>query len=225
MSGTSNRITIQLDLSGYSFKIQDRNEQTLSQEYHSCPVDLSVERINALQNAPFLSADIAVSTWKYTMVPLYGFDKSKARETLSELKELDVNETVLHLEMPQRKAVMLYAIPSDIYSGLMPVAKNTRIYPVAYSLIERLAEIEQNNRVAVTFSDGMLHIAVAERDRLMFVNTFPARDIATMEYFIMSIIKEMPFNPEHTYIYIYGKVDSDTVSELEKYFPKVINVL
>ncbi len=222
--GTLNRVTIQLDLSGYSFKVYDRNDKLLSEESHSYPLDLSVEKLSSLKDISINTAHIVLSTWKYTLVPVSAFDKDKAADILSDLKDLEDSDKVLTLELPSRKAVMIYAVPSDMYDHLMPIAKNTRIYPLAYELMERLSEIEQNNRVAVSFSDGMLHIAVAERERLMFVNTFPARDIATAEYFIMSVVKEMTFNPEHTYIYIYGNVEQETLSELEKYFPKVINL-
>ncbi len=224
MSGMSNRITIQLDLSGYSFKVYDRGGNVLSAEKRSCPLDLSVKELVPFIDTCNGAITVVFSTWKYTMVPLSNFDASRAKDILSELKDLDANDRILTQEIPGLKAVMIYAVSSDIYDELAGLSKNIQFYSISYILIDRLSSIEQNNRVVISFSDGMLHIAVAERERMMFVNTFPVRDVATAEYFIMSVIKEMPFNPEHTHIYIWGEANTAAVAELEKYFPKVLNI-
>ena len=95
-------------------------------------------------------------------------------------------------------------------------------YPTAYLLIDRIASVHDNNRLIVSFTEGMLHIVAAERDRLLFANSFPAADIATAEYFIFSVTKEVMFNPDHTVLHIYGKVEELVSAELGKYFAGVV---
>ncbi len=223
MPGTTNRITIQLDLSGYSFKIYDRSGNYISSYEKSCPIDLAVNELAAVIDAGS-QVSVELSTWKYTLVPQSSYEADYAHMVLGEVKDLEPTDRIQSIDLPLRKAKMIFAVPADIYDGFTGLAKNVKFYPIAYTLVEKLEDIEQHNRVIISFSEGMLHMAVAERERLMFVNTFPTRDIATAEYFIMSVIKEMTFNPEHTFIYIWNKVEDAMVANLRKYFPKVIKL-
>lgn len=92
---------------------------------------------------------------------------------------------------------------------------------MAYVLIDRISSIQDNNRLLVSFTDGMLHSVAAERERLLFANSFPAADLATAEYFIMSVTKEVMFNPEHTVLHVYGRLEDREREELSKYFSSV----
>ena len=221
MSRAQNRITIQLDLSGYSFTIYDRNGAVLSQESHSCPVDLSVEELTPMLRKQFVSVSVYFTTWKYTLVPSHMFFKDNARSYLSAVRDVSDTDAVLTLEMPSRKAVMVYAVPAGIYNGMSRLCRNVRFYPTAYLLIDRISAIPDNNRLLVSQTEGMLHIVAAERDRLLFVNSFPASDMATTEYFIFSVTKEVLFNPEHTVLHIYGSVSQELGAELGRYFASV----
>lgn len=221
MSRTQNRITIQLDLSGYSFAIYDRNGVVVSQEKHSCPVDLSVGELTPVLKRRFSAVSVYFTTWKYTLVPVQLFLKENARAYLKAVRDVQEDDTVLSLEMPSRKAVMVYAVPDNLYSGVTSLCRNVRFYPISYVLIDRLSSIPDNNRMLVSVTDGMLHVVAAERDRLLFVNSFPASDLATVEYFIFSVVKEVLFNPEHTVLYVFGTLEEGVVAELGRYFTSV----
>ena len=221
MPGAPYRITIQLDLSGYSFSIYDRNGILLSEESHSCPVDLSVKELEPVLGRQFSMVSVYFTTWKYTLVPQSRFIKENVRMYLDSVRDVGERETVLTLDLPSRKAVMVFAIPAALCSAFNGLCRNVRFYPTAYLLIDRIASVEDNNRLIVAFTDGMLHIVAAERDKLMFANSFPAGDIATAEYFIFSVVREVMFNPEHTILYVYGKVDETVEAELRKYFSGV----
>lgn len=218
MSVNQNRITIQLDLNGYSFKIQDRSGSIINEDRKSCPIDLAAgELIPALK---FFAGTVSVyyATWKYVLVPVEYFDKSDFRRHLAGIRDISDDDTVMTLDLPSRKAVMVFAIPSAIHDGLSVLSKNVKFYPLTYLLIDRLSTITDNNRLIAAFSDGVLHIVAGERDRLLFANSFPAGDIATAEYFIFSVSKEVFFNPEHTYVYVYGNAGAFMENELGKYF-------
>ena len=221
MSGSQHRITIQLDLSGYSFTIYDRNGAQTAQESHPCPVDLSVKELAQVLGKQFSVVSVYFTTWKYTLVPVSHYSKESPGMYLRAVRDIHPDERILTLDMPSRKAVMVFAVPESIYSGLTALNKNVRFYPTAYMLIDRISSITDNNRLLVSFTEGMLHIAAAERDRLLFANSFPARDIATAEYFIFSVTKEVMFNPEHTCLHIFGKVSDKVRDELCKYFARL----
>ncbi len=218
MSANQNRITIQLDLNGYSFKIQDRSGSVIHEDRKSCPIDLAAgELVPALKS--FAGAvSVYYATWKYVLVPVEYFDKSDYRSHLAGIRDISENDTVRTLDLPSRKAVMVYAFPSDVQASLSVLSKNIKFYPLTYLLIDRLASICDNNRLIAAFSDGVLHIVAGERDRLLFANSFPAGDIATAEYFIFSVCKEVFFNPGHTYVHIYGNAGAFMENELGKYF-------
>ena len=224
MSGTQNRITIQLDLSGYSFTIYGRNGDVLQQESHPCPVDLSIQELTPVLKRQYAAVSVYFTTWKYTLVPLSLFDKDNVRGYLSAVRDISKEEIVLALEMPSRKAAIVYAVPYNIYSSMTGLCRNVKFYPTSYVLIDRIASVADNNRLLVSFTDGMLHIVAAERDKLLFANSFPAADIATAEYFIFSVVKEVLFNPEHTVLHIFGKVEVKTAQELCKYFAGVKHI-
>lgn len=226
MSGIqSRRITIQLGLSGYSFTVYDRNGAVLSRQSHACPADLSVEELSGVLKKPYSSVSVYFYTWKYTMVPQHLFVKKQARQYLAAVRDLNEDEMVLSLDLPARKAAMVFAVPGLLYKGITGLCRNVRFYPTAYLLIDRISSLNDNNRLIISFSDGMLHIVAAERDRLLFVNSFPAADMATAEYFIMSVTKEVMFNPEHTVLYVYGDADEKMEEELSKYYTGVRYIL
>ena len=149
------------------------------------------------------------------------YSKDAPEAALRSVRDLNPDDKVLILEMPSRKAIMIFAIPQKIYYGLTALNKNVKFYPMSYLLIDRISSITDNNRLLVSFTEGMLHIAAAERDRLLFANSFPAGDIATAEYFIFSVTKEVMFNPEHTCLHIFGKVSDKVRDELCKYFARL----
>ncbi len=218
MPGSQYRITIQLDLGGYSFSIYDRNGTQIRQESHPCPVDLSVGELARELNWKAQAVSVYYTTWKYTLVPVSMYSKDAPEAALRSVRDLNPDDKVLILEMPSRKAIMIFAIPQKIYYGLTALNKNVKFYPMSYLLIDRISSITDNNRLLVSFTEGMLHIAAAERDRLLFANSFPAGDIATAEYFIFSVTKEVMFNPEHTRLHMFGKVPDKVQDELCKYF-------
>lgn len=218
MPGSQYRITIQLDLGGYSFSIYDRNGTQIRQGSHPCPVDLSVGELARELNWKAQAVSVYYTTWKYTLVPVSMYSKDAPEAALRSVRDLNPDDKVLILEMPSRKAIMIFAIPQKIYYGLTALNKNVKFYPMSYLLIDRISSITDNNRLLVSFTEGMLHIAAAERDRLLFANSFPAGDIATAEYFIFSVTKEVMFNPEHTRLHMFGKVPDKVQDELCKYF-------
>lgn len=221
MSGTQNRITIQLDLSGYSFTIFDRNGAVVSKESHSCPVDLSVEELTPVLKKQYAAVSVYYTTWKYTLVPIHLLSRDNVRPYLTAVREIAQDDVTLALDMPSRKAVMVYAVPGLLYKGMKALCRNVKFYPMSYVLIDRISSVTGNNRLLVSFTDGMLHVVAAEQDRLLFANSFPAADLATAEYFIFSVTKEVLFNPEHTVLNIYGNVEENVKTGLGKYFASV----
>ena len=144
---------------------------------------------------------------KYTLVPQSFFVKDNENMILSELVQLDKEDKVEYKELPDFKAVLVYAHTDGAI-------------PEVYSLLERASSIKDYNKVLAYHSNGYIHIVIAVGKKLLLCNSFEASDIVTAEYFIFASVKKFQINPEVSTIYIKGG-DSQFKSELFRYFKGV----
>jgi len=145
---------------------------------------------------------------KYTLVPDSFFEKDRAFEILSQAVQLEKSDTVKYQELPQYKAVLVYACPSQ---GT----------PVIASLIQSLQKISEFNKLAIAYDQSTLDLALATGAELKIANSYRAKDIVTAEYFILSVLKRFQVNPKVTVIYLYGEVPFKLQNELFRYFKGV----
>lgn len=221
MSKYNNRLTIQLDLGGFSFTIYDRSGAVLTSGTADFPINTSDRHIDAVLNGAFSSVSVYCPTSKYTLVPSEYYSREEAVKVLSSLKTIGIDERVDTLDLPGQKSVMIYAIQDDFISSIKEYQKDAKFYPLAYDLIDRIPSLSHNNRIICAFTQGQVHIVASERDKLLFVNSFPAEDMITAQYFIFSVARQVLFNPEHTYIYILGTALEQMREQLLKYFAEV----
>ncbi len=215
MSAASNyRLTIQMDLSGFSFIVYDRNGAIV---YRSDGSDAD----SSYLDVPYHSVEVYYPTLCYTMIPVDFYSHETAYSYLESVRELPADAQVCALEIPGQKMFLVYAIGSDNLPE--PLLKSARIkrYPLVYSLIDSIQTIEGNNKIILARSEEIVHIVAAERGRFLFANSFPAEDDITALYFITSVAHQVMFNPELTSVYIKGTVTDAFCSTLENYFNKV----
>lgn len=215
MSAASNyRLTIQMDLSGFSFIVYDRNGAIV---YRSDGSDAD----SSYLDVPYHSVEVYYPTLCYTMIPVDFYSHETAYSYLESVRELPADAQVCALEIPGQKMFLVYAIGSDNLPE--PLLKSARIkrYPLVYSLIDSIQTIEGNNKIILARSEGIVHIVAAERGRFLFANSFPAEDDITALYFITSVAHQVMFNPELTSVYIKGTFTDAFCSTLENYFNKV----
>lgn len=218
MSAASNyRLTIQMDLSGFSFIVYDRNGTIV---YKSDGSDAD----SSYLNVPYHSVEIYYPTLCYTMIPVDFYSHETAYSYLESVRELPEDAKVCALEIPGQKMFLVYATEGDNLPE--PVLKSTRIkrYPLIYSLIDSIQTIEGNNKIIMAATEGIVHIVAAERGRFLYANSFPAEDDITALYFITSVAQQVLFNPELTSIYIKGTISDTFRTTLGNYFNKVESV-
>jgi hypothetical protein len=105
MIDTENRISIQVGLSGYSFRIYADGREH-SSEY------MSAERIF---NTPELNrrydhVDVSVFTPKFALVPSGFHSPETSRQMLAEVAALDETDHVEYVAVPQFGAVLIYSL-------------------------------------------------------------------------------------------------------------------
>lgn len=226
------RLTIQIDLSGFSFKISNSLGEFLYTYYKKFPVgahsaddiELFIKKEISSQNLlskEYAAIRVYYGTEKYCLVPSSFFKKDEALKLLSQLHNIEEMDEVLFVEIPEQKAVLIYAIPNAVTSHIFRVQKTAEFYPISYFLIDKMSLLADNNRVLVHIADNIVHIVAGERDNLLIANSYPASDFVTAQYYIFLVVKEVMFNPEATFVQVSGNVTDNQITELKKYFKGV----
>ena len=146
---------------------------------------------------------------KFTLVPEAFFDKEKTYQILAEAVQLEETDKVYYKELPEQKAVLVYAADSE--NDLPPVA----------SLLGALGRIADHNKVAARVEDGTVSIVLAEGDRLLLANAYPAPDAVTVEYFLFAAIRQFQLNPQVSTVYFLGEAPRELLNDLFRHFKGV----
>ena len=226
MIDTENRISIQVGLSGYSFRIYADGREHSSEW-------MSAERIfNTPEFARrYNQVDVSVLTPKFALVPT-GFHAPEAsRQMLAEVVALDEYDQVDFVEVPQFGAVLLYSLT---LSGTLPkVVSETvirtdgskgRMLPESYFMLSAMADIPDYNKIVAAYIDGWLSLAIAQGKTLMLCNSFQAPDFTTAEYFVFLAMKKLQLNPEMSSIYFRTQLSEEQEMSLYRYFRSVEHI-
>ena len=223
MIDTKNRISIQVGLSGYSFKIQAEGNSHSSEW-------LSAERI--FNTSEFMrryeQVDVSVFTPKFALVPNGFHAPDVSRQMLEEVANVEEGDHVDHVEVPQFGAVLVYSL--NVGGTLAKVVYETvirtdgtkgRLLPEIYYMMDAMSEISDYNKIVASYMDGCLYLAIAQGKTLLLCNSFQAPDFTTAEYFIFLVMKKLQLNPEISSIYFRTSLSEDQEMSLYRYFRSV----
>ena len=226
MIDTKNRISIQVGLSGYSFKIQAEGNSHSSEW-------LSAERI--FNTSEFMKrydrVDVSVFTPKFALVPTNFYAPEVSRQMLEEVANVEDGDHVDHVEVPQFGAVLVYSL--NVGGTLAKVVSETvmqtdgtkgRMLPEVYYMMDAMSEISDYNKIVASYMDGCLYLAIAQGKTLILCNSFQAPDFTTAEYFIFLVMKKLQLNPEISSIYFRTSLSEDQEMSLYRYFRSVEHI-
>jgi len=145
---------------------------------------------------------------KCTLVPTRFCDEKDPRCFLSEVFPLGEDEAVETAALPGYDAVLVY----------VPAGKEA---PELLALLRDLPRCPGHYRIAAAWKDGCLSLAVAEGERLLFGNVFPAEDFVTAEYFIFAVMKSLQLNPEVSTLHFRTPLSEAEEISLCRYFKSV----
>lgn len=145
---------------------------------------------------------------KYTLVPKEFFSEEAAAGLLSATVLLDEKDSVKNMELPSYEAVLVYT------------GDDSRALAIS-EMVKEAACIDKYNKVLARLGDGFVDILVAEGKKLLLVNTFPAADLVTAQYFIFASLRQFQVNPEVTTIYFLGDTPDSIMEDLFRYFKSV----
>ncbi|MBR1576349.1 MAG: DUF3822 family protein [Bacteroidales bacterium] len=112
------------------------------------------------------------------------------------------------LELPRYDAVFVYASEDG-----KP--------PVLYDLIAGLEGCREYNKILFHFEAGCLDLAIAQGERLLLANSFPAEDFTSAEYYLFLAVKSLQINPEVSTVTVTSELSADEEMSLYRYFKSV----
>ena len=143
-------------------------------------------------------------------MPSAFFDPASAREALSRTVKLDKDDKVEYISLPEYSAELVYSLSSDL--------------PELYYLLKKLPEIKEYNKIAASYGDGILSLAIAQGENLLLANTFQAADFTTAEYFLFMAVRKLQLNPEVSTIHFISPLSGEEEMSLYRYFKTVETV-
>lgn len=223
MTNMKNRISIQVSLSGYSFKILGKDGE------HSSGW-MSAERLFTTPEFQkrYDEVDISVFTPKFTLVPAHFHHPLRSRAVLSEVTDVNENDPVDSAEVPEFAAVLIYS--NSIGETLSKVISDTVLKtdgtksaprPEMYYMLKELSLLPEYNKILASYVDGYLYLAVAQGRSLLLCNSFQAPDFTTAEYFIFLVLKKLQLNPEVSTITFRTPLGAEEEMSLYRYFKSV----
>ena len=159
-------------------------------------------------------------TPKVALVPSAFFDPASAREVLSRTVELDQEDKVEYISLPEFSAELVYSLSDEDY-------------PEMYYLLKKLSEIPEYNKILCSLCDNRLHLAtstqmvqqgeliISQGDNLLLANTFQAADFTTAEYFLFMAVKKLQLNPEVSTVSFMTPLSGEEEMSLYRYFKAV----
>ena len=226
MKQNTDRISIQVGLSGYSFKIYAGDEVSSSEWMSSDRIFTTTEF-----QKRYDAVDIAVFTPKVALVPEQFYSPETASRLLADVVMLKENDRVESVSVPEYGAVMLYS--NNIGETLTRVVSETVMcvdgskaspLPVMYYMLKELVKLQDYNKIIAAYMDGILYLALAQGSTLLLCNSYKAPDFTTAQYFIFLAMKKLQLNPEMSSISFMTHLDYEQEMSLYRYFRSVEHI-
>ena len=216
-------ISIQVGLSGYSFKVESDGVSIKSDWKNAAEIFTTKEF-----QRTYSRVELSVFTPKCALVPADFHTPDRSYQMLSELVELVEDDTVDFIDVPQYSAVLVYSNTigetlSKVISETVRTSSGDRPIPLPeqYFMLRQLAALEDFNKILASYMDGYLYLAVAQGNTLLLCNSFEAPDFTTAEYFIFMVLKKLQLNPEVSVINFRTPLSQEQELSLYRYFRSV----
>jgi len=157
--------------------------------------------------------DTFIDTEKYTLVPEDYMSGQDAAELLSALHDTE-SASVYTVKVPAHHAVMIYALPHGEKEACPSVCRMLALLP----------EISVPHKLLVRYMSGMVHVVLADKERLLLINTYAAPDFTSALYHIFLAMKEVMFEPDHTVFHWCGNVSPSDLAVVSDYFERQCKV-
>lgn len=162
------------------------------------------------------------------------FNKTCARDALTQVACVSEGDTVSWVEVPEYGAFLIWAEPAcgageSAWSEIQettgePFESETRSFPEMYFILKDLQKCPDYNKILCTWAEGYLYLAIAQGRTLLLANTYPAGDFATVQYYIFLALKSLQLNPEISAVCFRSPLSKEDEVSMYRYF-KAVEVL
>ena len=219
----NDRISIQVGLSGYSFRIESANGKENSGW-------LGAESIFTVPQMQRRYSDVLITVFTplCILVPENFHKPEFSRDILSEVVNLPEGAQVDYVTVPEFNAVMVYsnAIGGTLHkviseSVLRLDGSKVQPLPEQFNMLKSLSQIRDYTRIVASYMDGVLYLVISQGKTLLLCNSFSASDFTTAQYFIFHTMKKLQLNPEVSTVYFRTPLTEDQEMSLYRYFKSV----
>ena len=219
----NDRISIQVGLSGYSFRLETEAQK------HSSDW-MSADRIFTTPELQkrYDEVEISLFTPKTALVPSQFYSHEDRRRSLSSVVRLADADQVDSVELPEFGAVLVFSNSvgetlSKVLSESVLTIDGSKASPLPehFYMLKSLSRLSEYNKIIASYMDGRLYLVIAQGSSLMLCNSFVAPDFTTAEYFIFLAMKKLQLNPEVSTICFRTPLDMDQEMSLYRYFKSV----
>jgi hypothetical protein len=220
----NNRISIQVGLSGYSFRIYTDGVQGYSSGW------MSSERIFTTSEFQrrYDKVDVSVFTPKVALIPEQFFSPEAARQMLDDVTDIGQDDQIEYIRMPEMASVLVFSNSigetlSRVISETVRRTDGTKspLLPEMYYMLRQLYSLPEYNKIMASYKDGILYLIIAQGKSLMLCNTYKAPDFTTAQYFIFLAMKKLQLNPEVSTISFRTELAEEDEMSLYRYFKSV----
>ena len=223
MSQNTDRISIQVGLSGYSFQLQTADTVKTSGW-------MSAERIFTTPEFQkrYDKVEISVFTPKIALIPEQFQDATADSAMLENVADLSEGDVVTSVAVPEFAAVLVYSntigetLSKVVSQTVLDKAGNKAVpLPEMYYMLGAVLQLPDYNKILASYMDGTLYLVIAQGRSLLLCNAFQAPDFTTAEYFIFLAMKKLQLNPEVSTICFRTPLAEDDEMSLYRYFKNV----
>ena len=224
---TSTGISIQVSLSGYSFKVRSGNEEGPRSPWYGAERLFTTPELQRR----YQSVEISLLTSKVSLVPESFYNPSSARPALAEVAALEEGDFVESVNLPSLASVLVFS--NSLGESLSKVMAQTvlpetgmpvRVLPEMYYLLRQLGALPEYNKIVASWRDGWLHLVIAQGKSLLLANVFDAPDFTTAQYFLFLSLKRLQLNPEVSTVCFRTPLDPEAEMSLYRYFKGVVQL-
>ena len=217
------RISIQVGLSGYSFKVETEDAVRSSGW-------MSADRIftSSEFQRRYDEVNLSVFTPKCALVPQQFHKPEISRQILSQVADVTDSDPVEYVPVPQFASVLVYSNAigeslSRVISDMVLRTDGSRTAPLPelYHMLQCLNLISDYNKILASYKDGYLYLVIAQGNTLLLCNSYQAQDFTTAEYFIFLAMKKLQLNMEMSSVYFRTELAEEEEISLYRYFKNV----
>lgn len=221
-SNRNHRISIQVSLSGYSFKVSAPGGETVAASASWLGPGTVFTTPELQRRYPV--AEVSLMTPKFALVPSAFLLPGEEREALSEVCDLAPADDIRTTDVPQFGAKLVYSLSiGETLSKVIAqgLGDDVEVLPEIWFLLRSLGDIPDYNRIVASHADGRLYLAISQGKTLLLANSYPAPDFTTAQYYIFLAVKRLQINPEASSIYFRTPLDPAQEMSLYRYFKSV----